>query len=205
MANNKDEIMRSHQPQPHTASFNPPMQQKNQQLHNFWCQQMKTVEDFKTHQLPLARIKKIMKSDRDVHMISAEAPIFFAKACEMFIVDLTMRSWIHAEENKRRTLQKSDISAAAARTFAFDFLLDVVPKDESSLAADDPGSMAMPHPDGGVPYYYPPGMVIGNPVVDGSGMYAPPPIQAWPVAWPETTAGDGEDEVGQSGGNSGGE
>lgn len=34
-------------------------------------------------QLPLARIKKVMKaSDDQVKMISAEAPILFAKACE---------------------------------------------------------------------------------------------------------------------------
>ena len=38
-------------------------------------------------------------------MISAEAPVLFAKACELFIRDLTKRSWLHAEENKRRTLQ----------------------------------------------------------------------------------------------------
>jgi len=36
---------------------------------------------FKNHQLPLARIKKIMKSDEDVRMISSETPVLFAKAC----------------------------------------------------------------------------------------------------------------------------
>jgi len=29
----------------------------------------------------------------------------FAKACEIFILDLTLRAWIHTEESKRRTLQ----------------------------------------------------------------------------------------------------
>jgi hypothetical protein len=38
-------------------------------------------------------------------MISAEAPVLFAKACEMFIHELTLRAWIHTDENKRRTLQ----------------------------------------------------------------------------------------------------
>ncbi len=51
-----------------------------------------TEQDFKTHNdLPLARIKRIMKSDEDVRMISAEAPVLFAKACEMFILELTLR------------------------------------------------------------------------------------------------------------------
>ena len=51
--------------------------------------------DFKSIKpaLPLARIKKIMKSDEDVRMISAEAPVLFAKACELFILDLSMRAW----------------------------------------------------------------------------------------------------------------
>eukprot|EP01017_Pseudomicrothorax_dubius_P027343 TRINITY_DN3134_c0_g1_i4.p1 TRINITY_DN3134_c0_g1~~TRINITY_DN3134_c0_g1_i4.p1 ORF type:complete len:196 (+),score=39.90 TRINITY_DN3134_c0_g1_i4:322-909(+) len=87
-------------------------------------------EKFKNHQLPLARIKKIMKSDEDVRMISAEAPVLFAKACELFIIELSYRAWIHTEEAKRRTLQKSDISACIATTDIFDFLIDLIPKDE---------------------------------------------------------------------------
>lgn len=61
--------------------------------------------DLKVQALPLARIKKIMKLDEDVKMISAEAPMLFAKAAEMFIHELTLRAWIHTEDNKRRTLQ----------------------------------------------------------------------------------------------------
>lgn len=87
--------------------------------------------DFKTHQLPLARIKKIMKSDEEVRMISAEAPVMFAKACEMFILELTLRSWIHTEENKRRTLQRNDIGMAITKTDIFDFLIDIVPRDDA--------------------------------------------------------------------------
>ena len=48
-----------------------------------------------------------MKLDDEVKMISAEAPLLFAKACEMFICELTLRAWVHTEENKRRTLQVS--------------------------------------------------------------------------------------------------
>jgi histone H3/H4 len=46
-----------------------------------------------------------MKLDEDVKMISAEAPVLFAKAAEIFINELTLRAWIHTEDNKRRTLQ----------------------------------------------------------------------------------------------------
>ena len=45
------------------------------------------------------------------------------QACEMFILELTLRSWNHAEENKRRTLQRNDIAAAITKTDIFDFLV----------------------------------------------------------------------------------
>ena len=34
-----------------------------------------------------------------------KAPILFAKAAEIFISELSLRAWIHTEDNKRRTLQ----------------------------------------------------------------------------------------------------
>ncbi|KAJ2473133.1 hypothetical protein GGI02_001087 [Coemansia sp. RSA 2322] len=102
----------------------------------FWKAHTASVEDntpdFKLHLLPLARIKKVMKSDPDVkvQMISAEAPILFSKACEIFITEITQRAWMNAEENKRRTLQRQDVSCAAQRSEMFDFLIDVVPREE---------------------------------------------------------------------------
>lgn len=164
-------------------------------LRGFWEEQAREVDavgtdpaQFKNHQLPLARIKKvgrregwwngvregrrrrarprrsplsgrpdptppspppfqIMKSDEDVRMISAEAPVLFARACEMFILELTLRAWAHADENKRRTLQRNDVAAAITRTDIFDFLVDIVPRE--ALAA--PG-------DGAPPPYWPPGV-----------------------------------------------
>ncbi|KAG2025909.1 hypothetical protein GB937_002051 [Aspergillus fischeri] len=91
--------------------------------------------DYKIHQLPLARIKKVMKADPEVKMISAEAPILFAKGCDIFITELTMRAWIHAEDNKRRTLQRSDIAAALSKSDMFDFLIDIVPREEATSHA----------------------------------------------------------------------
>lgn len=88
--------------------------------------------DYKIHQLPLARIKKVMKADPEVKMISAEAPILFAKGCDIFITELTMRAWIHAEENKRRTLQRSDIASALSKSDMFDFLIDIVPREDAT-------------------------------------------------------------------------
>ncbi|PHZ11023.1 histone-fold-containing protein [Rhizopus microsporus ATCC 52813] len=108
-------------------------------LRKFWKEQMQLVDsyssDFKSHPLPLARIKKVMKTDPEVKMISAEAPILFAKGCEIFITEITKRAWIHAEENKRRTLQRSDIATAISKTDMCDFLIDIVPREEALKAA----------------------------------------------------------------------
>ncbi|XP_078432617.1 nuclear transcription factor Y subunit C-2-like [Wolffia australiana] len=172
------------------------LQQQQQQLQSFWSNQMMEIEgttDFKNHSLPLARIKKIMKADEDVRMISAEAPVVFAKACEMFILELTLRSWIHTEENKRRTLQKNDIAAAITRTDIFDFLVDIVPRDELKEEGLGLPRATLPivgAPADAIPYYYvpAPGMIMGKPVDQSaaSSMYATQ--QTHPVAymsWPQ--------------------
>ncbi|XP_008545149.1 nuclear transcription factor Y subunit gamma isoform X1 [Microplitis demolitor] len=106
-----------------------------QALTTFWpkvAEEIKkiTSNDLKTQSLPLARIKKIMKLDGDVKMISAEAPMLFSKAAEIFIHELTLRAWIHTEDNKRRTLQRNDIAMAITKYDQFDFLIDIVPRDE---------------------------------------------------------------------------
>ncbi|XP_074322112.1 nuclear transcription factor Y subunit C-3-like isoform X1 [Apium graveolens] len=176
-------------------------QQLQQQLQSFWASQYQEIEqvtDFKNHSLPLARIKKIMKADEDVRMISAEAPVIFARACEMFILELTLRSWNHTEENKRRTLQKNDIAAAITRTDIFDFLVDIVPredlKDEVLAATIPRGPLPARGPAEGLPYYYMPpqpaaqvgssGMYMGKPVDQALYGQQPRPYMA-PLMWPQ--------------------
>ncbi|PZC71516.1 hypothetical protein B5X24_HaOG213202 [Helicoverpa armigera] len=112
-----------------------PVESPQQSLQQFWCKvtdDIKKVnaEDFKSQALPLARIKKIMKLDEEVKMISAEAPVLFAKAAEIFIHELTLRAWAHTEDNKRRTLQRNDIAMAITKCDQFDFLIDIVPRHE---------------------------------------------------------------------------
>nr|ABF94991.1 Histone-like transcription factor and archaeal histone family protein, expressed [Oryza sativa Japonica Group] len=173
------------------------LQQQQAQLQAFWAYQRQEAErasasDFKNHQLPLARIKKIMKADEDVRMISAEAPVLFAKACELFILELTIRSWLHAEENKRRTLQRNDVAAAIARTDVFDFLVDIVPREEAKeepgsalgFAAGGPaGAVGAAGPAAGLPYYYPP---MGQPAPMMPAWHVP----AWDPAWQQGAAPD---------------
>jgi len=113
-----------------------PVTEGSEMLERFWSEIRAEIDginimDFRASELPLARIKKIMKLDDDVKMISAEVPVLFAKAAEIFIHELTLRSWLHTEESKRRTLQRNDVAMAITKYEQFDFLIDIVPREES--------------------------------------------------------------------------
>ena len=88
----------------------------------------------------------------DVHDVVAHlpvAPILFCKACEsahtlpfftyspfnsrrcsVFIAEITARAFIIADSNKRRTLSRADIAKAVSKSDQFDFLIDILPRDE---------------------------------------------------------------------------
>lgn len=143
-----------------------------QQLNNLWAKKREEIEEttnFSTHNFPLVEIKKIMKDDEDVKMISAEAPAIFAEACEMFTQELVMRAWANAEVNKRRTLQMGDIADAISRTDEFDFLADIVPRDdtvEQDVFAGIPRKINAQPENVPSPSYGAPRMVLGRHVVD---------------------------------------
>jgi nuclear transcription factor Y, gamma len=44
---------------------------------------------------------------------------------------LTLRAWIQTEDNKRRTLQRNDVAMAIGKNDTFDFLIDIVPREDS--------------------------------------------------------------------------
>ncbi|TIB90560.1 histone-fold-containing protein [Wallemia mellicola] len=143
-------------------------------LSTFWTSHLHQIEDevtdFKKHELPLARIKKVMKSDPGVKLIRCTKSDDFCRRFaintlltlylynhstdtllkglrklvrafshsswsnihSVFISELTCRSWLVAESNKRRTLQKSDVSGAVELSDQFDFLIDIVPRSDES-------------------------------------------------------------------------
>jgi len=59
--------------------------------------------------------------------------VLFAKACELFILELTHRSWIQTHFHNRKTLQRSDTAVAISKTDTFDFLIDIVPMEDIKL------------------------------------------------------------------------
>mmetsp|Transcript_13632 Transcript_13632/g.17957 ORF Transcript_13632/g.17957 Transcript_13632/m.17957 type:complete len:348 (+) Transcript_13632:113-1156(+) len=118
-------------------------------LQRFWNNQIVEIggidpekEDFKNLELPLARIKKIMRLEEEIQseiggfrfMISAEAPVLLSRAAALFTGELTIRASTHTEESKRRTLQRQDIAMAMTKSDMYDFLIDIVPREEARTA-----------------------------------------------------------------------
>ncbi|XP_027351473.1 nuclear transcription factor Y subunit C-3-like [Abrus precatorius] len=143
-----------------------------EKLRLFWQEQLFSIQSTQAlrsqQPLPLARIRRIIKTDSGVQMISAETPILMAKACEIFIQELTFRAWMLAEESNKRTVKPCDIAKAILQTEVFHFLSDVVPSDLLRFCAFDTkheenagniaeGSQAsLPHPAG----------LMGNPMMN---------------------------------------
>ncbi|KAK4884756.1 hypothetical protein RN001_001027 [Aquatica leii] len=128
-------------------------------LQQFWPKVLDEIKaiatmDLRQQVLPLARIKKIMKLDEEVKMISAEAPLLFAKAAEIFIHELTLRAWVHTEDNKRRTLQRNDIAMAITKFDQFDFLIDIVPRDDIKPNKPREDGVARPAGNSDQVHYY---------------------------------------------------
>ncbi|KAI9084810.1 hypothetical protein K1719_033216 [Acacia pycnantha] len=131
-------------------------QQLQQQLKTFGknqYQEIDMVTDFKNLE---CGIRKLMTGDKDVKAISDEAPAILATACEMFISDLTLRSWNHTEKKERTTVQKDDIAAAITET-DFDFLVGSEPQEDLKdelLASTRRGTMPVADPDDDLPFTY---------------------------------------------------
>lgn len=57
----------------------------------------------------------------------------------VFIAEITARAFIIADSNKRRTLSRADIAKALSKSDQFDFLIDIVPREEPPGAAGQAG------------------------------------------------------------------
>ncbi|KAE9416579.1 hypothetical protein Angca_007493, partial [Angiostrongylus cantonensis] len=86
-----------------------PLYDVNKAVRDFWPSQMRKIEhmtesEIREHckhmELPMARVKKVMRLDDEVRsqMISSDAPLLLAAASEMFIQELTLRAWQLVEE-----------------------------------------------------------------------------------------------------------
>lgn len=112
----------------------------DKKIENFWHQAFKSASEDKINIkeiiLPLARIKRLMKVEEGVRMVASEVPVIFSLVAEKFVEELTLRSWINTEENKRRILQLNDISVAVKTSEMYDFLIYIIPRSDISSVFD---------------------------------------------------------------------
>ena len=107
-------------------------EEANALIDAFWRAQNNFIEVDDKHALPLARIKRVMKLDNDIKsmMISHEAPVLLSKVCELFILELTLRAWQETDNTKRKTMQKNDLILACSKCDMYDFLVDIIQREE---------------------------------------------------------------------------
>ncbi|KAI9164571.1 DNA-directed DNA polymerase epsilon, subunit C [Blastocladiella emersonii ATCC 22665] len=77
---------------------------------------------------PVSRIKKIIKEDQDVEVVSQEAVFLIAKAAEMFLEKLAWEACQTAEGEKRKMVQYRDVVRVAESVDEFFFLEDILPE-----------------------------------------------------------------------------
>eukprot|EP00093_Oithona_nana_P005223 05223.XXX_300703_301081_1 [CDS] Oithona nana genome sequencing. len=76
--------------------------------------------------LPLARVRTIMKSSPEVETVSQESLYLITRATELFIMYLSKLGQRNGEDHDSVTY--SDLAAVVQRKDSMDFLQDIVPK-----------------------------------------------------------------------------
>ncbi|OAG29261.1 nuclear transcription factor Y, gamma [Nematocida displodere] len=116
-------------------------QKKQGAVEEYWKDVLRGISSGglgKDNVLPLARIKRVMKVEQEVSKVASEVPILFSKITEIFIEELTLRSWHYTQEGKRRILQRNDICSAVKSSDVFDFLIYLMPRSVSIIEAPNP-------------------------------------------------------------------
>ncbi|XP_049357937.1 nuclear transcription factor Y subunit C-4-like isoform X2 [Solanum verrucosum] len=112
------------------------MQLLKENLFSFWKRQKEEIlrsDPKRKHDLPISRIRRAMKSNDQVKMVSAHSTVLLSKAIEMFSMELTLRAWMQADQGKCRTLKRYDFARAIMDEELFDFLSDIVPLQTSKV------------------------------------------------------------------------
>ncbi|KAG0297127.1 hypothetical protein BGZ96_007678 [Linnemannia gamsii] len=88
-----------------------------------------------TTQLPVARVKRIIKEDKDVQMVSNDAVFLISLATELFLESFTTKAFNLAKIEKRKTVSYKDLATAVTQHDSLEFLQDVIPKTMTLTAA----------------------------------------------------------------------
>lgn len=81
-------------------------------------------DDIRLIQLPLAKIRNIMKLENNTAIVSLDAAVAVAKATEFFIESLGKLSYAEVSLTKKKTIQKRDVDKVLTSSDALLFLED---------------------------------------------------------------------------------
>ncbi|KAL2519710.1 nuclear factor Y [Abeliophyllum distichum] len=87
-----------------------------------------TITESVQPEIPTRRVKRIMKLDKDINKVNAEALVVITHATEFFLQFLAEKSALVALEKKRKTIKLEHLRVAVKRHQpTSDFLLDSLP------------------------------------------------------------------------------
>jgi hypothetical protein len=82
--------------------------------------------------LSAQRTLRVMGLDPAVPIApTTDAPALLTRATELFVEQLTREAWAHAGQSGRNALLRSDVAAAVMQNEAYDFLLELLHKDDA--------------------------------------------------------------------------
>jgi len=82
----------------------------------------KTEAEEKLFQFPLGTVKRIIKMDPDVNIISKDSIFLITKALEMFVQSLSIEAYSYTAGAKKKTMSKQDVEKAIDAVDALAFL-----------------------------------------------------------------------------------
>ncbi|KAJ1818115.1 hypothetical protein LPJ56_001898 [Coemansia sp. RSA 2599] len=77
--------------------------------------------------LPAARVRRIIKEDKDIFACGAESLFLISRATEYFIDSIVRESYEFSRLDKRKTVQYKDMAKAVQSIEQYDFLADTIP------------------------------------------------------------------------------
>lgn len=95
--------------------------------------------------LPISRVQKIMKADKELPIVAKEATFLISLATEEFIKRISEASHRIAHREKRVTVQQRDIASVARRADEFLFLEEIMTSPDD---APDPPARRKPQASG---------------------------------------------------------
>ncbi|KAJ3317931.1 Chromatin accessibility complex protein 1 [Boothiomyces sp. JEL0866] len=85
--------------------------------------------------IPQAKIKTIMKLDKQVHNISLDGVYAVTIATHLFLEILTMEAHQFTQQSNRKTLNYQDVASAINDIHEFEFLTEIVPNQVAYMEA----------------------------------------------------------------------